>query len=112
MTYLGITRLASDGRFIERTDAAFTEQAMYYKDAAAADFKALAEGLLRGEPSSLRRVFTHILATAPGFAAAAETPSGGVDASQIPDVDILAAVQADWATVAGLYFMPDGTPRV
>lgn len=112
MTYLGITRLAGDGRFIERTDAALTEQGMYFKDSAAADFKALAYGVLRGEPAMLRRVYTSILATAPGFAAAAETPSGGVDASAIPDADILAAVQAQWPTVAALFYLPDGTLRV
>lgn len=111
MTYLGITRLQADGRFIERTDAALTEQGMYFKDATAADYVALARGVLVGEPVSVRRVFTAILAAAPGFAAAAETPSGGVDASAISDADLLAAVQADWPTVAALFYLPDGTPR-
>ena len=36
---------------------------------------------------------------------------GTVDSSQITDGDILSAVQAEWPTVAALFYDTDGSPR-
>lgn len=112
MSYMSQTRLASDSDFIARAEGVLTEQALIYKDDGRPDIAALAYALLRGDATGVyRRVFTRVLAAAPGFAADAESPNGGVDASEISDGELLAATQAAWPTVAALFFLPTGTPR-
>lgn len=106
------TRLAGDSDFIARSEAVLVEQSLILKDSTSPDVAALAFALLRADSAGqYRRVFITILAAAPGFAAAAETPSGGVDASAISDGDLLAATQAEYPTVAALFFLPTGSPR-
>ena len=109
MSYLSQTQLESDMAFQNRTRAAITQQGLIFKDSMAGDMKALAEALLTGDPGP-SLTFTRMLAGAPGFADTADTGDGTVDSSLIPDADILAAVQADWPTVAALYFDADGNP--
>lgn len=112
MSYMSQTRLASDSDFIARSEAVLVEQSLIFKDSTEPDQAALAFALLRADPSGqYRRVFITILAASPGFASTAETPSGGVDASRISDADLLAATQAEFPTVAELFFLSTGSPR-
>lgn len=112
MSYMSQTRLASDNDFVARCEAVLIEQSLIYKDSTEPDQAALAFGILRADPSGqYRRVFITILAAAPGFATETETPSGGVDASALSDAQLLSATQADFPTVAALFFLPTGSPR-
>lgn len=112
MSYMSQTRLASDTDFISRCAAVLIEQSLIFKDDGRPDIAALAYALLRGDTTgAYRRVFVAVLAAAPGFAADAELPNGGVDASEISDAELLAATQAAYPTVAALFFLSTGTPR-
>jgi hypothetical protein len=110
MTYLAQSKLETDIGFQSRTRAALTEQSLIFKDSMAGDMKALAGALLRNEAGPTAS-FNRMLAAAPGFA---DTADGGeeeeFDSSLIADADILAAVQADYPTVAALYYDAEGNP--
>ena len=110
MTYLTITRLTNDGPFIERLDACLTQESTVFKDDGRPDIANLAYAILRGD-GGVMRTFIDMAAAAPGFAEQAEAPNGQVDSSQITDGDILSNVQANYPTVASIYFNSDGTPK-
>lgn len=109
MSYQSQTELGRDEAFVSRSRAALINQSAIYKDDARGDIKSLAEALLRGDGGPTIAFLT-LLPAAPGFADNADNGDGTVDSSRISDPDILAAVQAEWPTVAALYFGPDGTP--
>lgn len=109
MSYESQSLLMSDGGFQNRCISCSTEQAMTYKDAADASFKAVAQGVLKGN-GDITLAFVRLNSSAPGMAAKADDGHGGVDSTQITDSDILSATQANWQVVASLYFNADGTP--
>jgi hypothetical protein len=112
MTYRNIDSLSQDLLFGGRIRACTTEQAYVFKDDDRPAFVALAEELLRGSGTYL--VFVNLVAAAPGLSDRAGEPP---DQSLIRDADILAAVQAAYPVVAGLYYDDQGgrfdapTPR-
>jgi hypothetical protein len=110
MSYQTQWALTYDDAFVSRCRACQTQQAdQLYRDAADKANAALAAGVLRGEAAPLG-AFQSILPTTPGFADSADAGDGAVDSSRITDLEILAAVQAEWSGVAALYFGSDGAP--
>jgi hypothetical protein len=101
--------LTYDDPFTARSRAAIINQATIFKDDARPDIATLAESLLRGGAAQFG-TFQSLLGAAPGFADKADNGDGTVDSSKIADAEILSAVQADFPTVAALYFTADGTP--
>jgi hypothetical protein len=103
MSYLSQARLAVDGPFVARSRAALTNQSLIFKDDGRADIAALAESLLKvGNPQEIN-TFLDVLAASPGFAEMVDT-GDGIDSTQITDGDILSAVQAEYPTVAALFY--------
>lgn len=110
MSYLSQWRLAADDEFNSRCRAAMVQQADVYKDDDRGDISALAVSLLTAANPQEGLTFVGMLAAAPGFGDKVDQGDGTVNSSLISDAEILAAVQADWPTVAGLFYAGDGTP--
>jgi hypothetical protein len=102
VSYLSQTELANDPEWQSRVRGCCVEQAYVFKDDGRADLAALAGAIMRQDNEQL--AFFTLSAAAPGFADSFEA------GNPIADPDILAAVQAEWPTVAALYYAPDGTP--
>lgn len=98
MAFEDIDQLTNDAIFGGRVRACAVQQAETFKDDARPDFVALANDQLLGGTTYL--AFVRIIAAFPGLA----------EADEIADGDILSQTQANWQTVAGLYFNDDGTP--
>jgi hypothetical protein len=109
MSYQVISDLTYDPAFTARVRACVVEQSNTFKDDTRGDIKATAEEVLRGGGSGPMLSFNQMVASAPGLADKATTPSG-VDQTLIVDGDILSAVQATYPTVAALHYNADGTP--
>jgi hypothetical protein len=109
VSYFAQWLLTWDTDFAGRGRACLTQQADVFKDDARADLAALAESILRQESGPLM-AFQVLLAATPGFADTVIDGNNVVNSGRIADDDILAAVQAQWPTVARLYYDPDGTP--
>lgn len=120
MSYHAMHVLANQSDFNPRVSACCTEQAEVYLNDARPQFVALAQALLKVDNgpvyAGVQFAFVRIVSAAPGMADKADTGDTTdlgqpiVDHTQISDEDILAAVQADFPTVAALYFNEDGTP--
>jgi hypothetical protein len=110
MSYLSQWRLTYDDEFVSRSRAALTNQAVIFKDDDRGDIAALANSLLTAANPQETDTFVGMLAASPGFADMADQGGGNVNSSLIADGDILAAVQAEWPTVAALFYGPDGGP--
>lgn len=110
MSYEAQSLLMNDGSFQSRCTACATQQAETYKDAADASFKAVAEGVLRGN-GDLNLAFIRLNSAGPGIADKADNGDGTIDSSNVTDADLLSLTQANWQVVAGLYFSADGTPK-
>lgn len=106
MSYQSQHELQTDPTFVGRCQAAMTQQALVFKDDEQGDIAALADTVLRAGGQA-ETSFIEMLAASPGFAEKVETAEG-IDQSLIADVELLAAVQALWPTVAALYFDPSG----
>ena len=103
MSYLSQWQLAYDDGFVSRCRAAITNQSVIFKDDGRADIAALADSILTVADAQEINTFLSMLGAAPGFADAADNGDGTVDSSQITDEEILAAVQAEYPTVAALF---------
>lgn len=86
------------------------EQAEIFKDDARPDFVAVADAILRDQ-GGLYLTFTRMAAAAPGIGDKADNGDGTIDQENVTDADLLSLTQANWPTVAGLYFNEDGTPK-
>ena len=104
MTYENQHKLLEDSAFQNRGAACVFEQAEIFKDDGRPDIAALAKYHLRS-PGNITYTWGSYLAAAPGFADSAD------DSTAIDDGQILAAVQADWPTVAAVYFDSTGEPN-
>lgn len=107
MSYSAIDQLFNDVLFAGRVRACCVEQAETFKDAARADFVALANDVLRGGGSTTT-TFTRITAAAPGIADQAGDP---IDQTKVVDAVILSTVQANWPVVAALFYDESGAPK-
>lgn len=106
MSYQSIAQLTDDVWFAARIRSCTVEQAETYKDDARPDWVAVADACLAGN-GEMYNAFARIAAAGPGFA---ETAGDPPDQTLIADDDILASVQANWPTVAALYYSEDGAP--
>lgn len=106
MSLTAIADLTGNSDFGGRVIACVTQQAEIFKDDARPDFVALAHGALRGETDK-QAAFWRITAAAPGLSDQAGDPP---DQTLISDGAILSTVQANWQTVAALYYDPEGAP--
>jgi hypothetical protein len=98
--------LTYDDAFVSRSRAAITQRSMIYKDDQRPEFVALAESLLKQANGAEYLTFQSMLANAPGFAEKVDNGDGTIDSSKIEDAEIQSAVDADWPTVAALYYPP------
>lgn len=108
MSYQAQDQLTYDPVFQGRVRSCAVQQAHIYKDDARPDFVALANNVMRGNPDAMNAFIT-LSAAGPGIADKADNGDGTIDQSKITDEDFLALIQANWQTVAGLYFNEDGT---
>jgi len=86
------------------------QQADTYINDQRPNFVAVAEAVLRDE-STVTLTFTRLNAAAPGAAEKVDNGDGTISQENVSDGDLLAATQANWQVVAGLYFNEDGTPK-
>ena len=110
MSYQTQALLEGDIEFQRRVYAVDVQQADVYKDDARPQFVATAAAVLRGD-TGLGAAFTRMAAAAPGIADKADNGDGTIDQAKVTDDDLLSLTQANWQTVAGLYFNEDGTPK-
>lgn len=114
-TYAVMDRLANQSDFNPRVAMCCVEQSEVFINDARPQFVALAQALLKAD-GPIQYAFVRICAAGPGMAAKADTGESNdtgqpiIDQSQISDGDILAAVQADFPTVAALFFDDTGAP--
>lgn len=101
MTYQSMAALSFDAAFRDRTITCAKEQALIFKDDGRPDMAALADSIIES-PSNAHGLF-ELVCVAPGF-------TDIDDSSTITDGDILAAVQAQWPTYAGVMFPADTPP--
>jgi hypothetical protein len=111
MAYLSQWRLTYDDDFVSRCRACLIQQAEQFKDDTRADIVAMAESIIRQDNGSIFASWQATLGAAPSFADTADPDGDGtVDSSLITDAMILANVQAQWPTLAALYFDDTGAP--
>jgi hypothetical protein len=107
--------LANQSDFNPRVIMCCVEQSETYLNDGRPQFVALAQALLKGDVD-IQYAFVRLVAAGPDLAGKADTgqmtDSGQpvIDHTQVTDEDILAAVQADFPTVAVLYFDDTGAP--
>lgn len=109
MSYQAQSLLESDPSFQRRMRSAITQQADVFKDDQRPAFSACANAILRDEPGP-QQTLLRLGAAGPGIAERVENPDGTIDSSRITDADILSLTQANWPTVAALWFTEDGSP--
>jgi len=97
MSYASRARLADDVPFRDRCTACCQEQALIFVNDGRADISALARQIIVS--NSYAAGLIELVALAPNF-------KDVTDQTTIADGDILAAVQANWPTYAGVMFPP------
>ncbi len=109
MSYQSQAQLENDPEFQQRTRSVCVQQAGTFRNDARPSWVAVANGILKDE-GGLWACFNRLDAGGPGIADKVEQPNGGIDQSLATDDDLLSLTQANWPTVAALYFNEDGTP--
>jgi hypothetical protein len=110
MTYQSHWNLNYDTAFNERTRACLTEQGLVFVNAADPAYVALAHAILRAD-IGVTSTFISVVAGSPGLADTADPDGDGtIDDALITDEQLLSTVQAQWPTVAALFFDPEGNP--
>jgi len=102
--------LTYDPAWNNRWRACLTQQANGFRSDSRADVAALSESILRGDNGSVLLTFQTSLGAAPGLADKADNGDGTVDSSRISDAEILSNVQAQYPSIASLYFLDTGEP--
>jgi hypothetical protein len=109
VSYQAQFQLTGDSDFNGRSQAAATQQAEVFKDDQRPNFVAVSQDVLRGNLEVLS-TFVRMGAAGPGIADKADNGDGTIDQSLVSDADLLSLTQANWPTVAALYFAADGSP--
>ena len=107
MSYLAIDQLINDATFAGRNRAAALQQSETFKDDGRPDIAALAGDVLR-DNGLATTAFTRFAAAGPGIGDKADNGDGTIDQARITDADLLSLTQANFPSVAALYFDPDG----
>jgi hypothetical protein len=110
MSYLAQSLLEQDPAFQHRVRAVNTEQAQVFQSDGRADIAATATAVLRDEPGP-SAVLLRLAAASPGIGNRVDNGDGTVDQSKVTDADLLAITQANFPTVADLFYDDDGTPK-
>jgi hypothetical protein len=106
MSFSAIDQLTNDVLFNGRVRACTTQQSENFQNDERQQLVAAAQAALRGQADPALTL-ARMAAAGPGMADTAGDP---VDQTRIADADILASVQANFPTVAALYYDADGTP--
>lgn len=106
MTFSAIDQLTNDALFNGRVRACTVQQAETFQNDGRPQMVSAANAALRGEADPYLTL-ARMAAAGPGMADAAGDP---VDQTQIADEDILASVQANFPTVAALFYDDEGNP--
>lgn len=109
MSYEAQAQLEADYSFQQRSRAVAIQQANTFKDDQRPAWEALAEAVLRDDPGPTSALI-RLAAAGPGIADKVDNGDGTIDSAKVTDADLLSLTQANWPTVAGLYFAEDGTP--
>jgi hypothetical protein len=109
VSYAAIATLTNDQTFSGRSQSAATEQSETFKDDGRADIAATARDVLRGNGTTLL-TFTRMAAAGPGIGAKVDTGNGTIDQSLVTDEDLLSLTQANFPTVASLFYSTEGEP--
>jgi hypothetical protein len=109
MSYQSQAALEADYWFQQRNRAVVIQQADVYKDDQRPDWQALAAAIMRDEAGPWS-TFVRLAAAGPGIADKVDTGGGAIDSALVTDDDLLALTQANWPTIAALYYTADGTP--
>ncbi len=108
-TYLAQTLLETDPTFTRRVRAVNTQQSETFKDDGRADIAATARAVLRDEPGPSAALL-RLAAGGPGIAEKVDNGDGTITESNVTDADLLSLTQANFPTVADLFYNDDGTP--
>ena len=109
MSYLAQDQLMNDNTFSGRSRAAALQQAEIFKDDQRPSLVSTANAVMRDE-GAVVSTFTRLNAAGPGIADKVDNGDGTIDQAKVTDADLLSLTQANWPTVAELYFAEDGTP--
>jgi hypothetical protein len=109
MSYQAQDLLTFEAIFAGRVRSCCVQQSESYKDDQRPAFVALAADIARGDGEKTN-AFVRLSAGGPGIADKVDNGDGTIDQSKVLDADILALVQANWQTVADLFYKEDGTP--
>jgi hypothetical protein len=109
LSYQAQAQLSADSTFNGRSQAAATQQAGIFINDQRPDFVAAAHAVLRADLDVLS-AFVRTNAAGPGIADKVDNGDGTISQENVTDADLLSLTQANWPTVAALYFTPDGTP--
>jgi hypothetical protein len=109
VSYLAVDQLTNDAVFAGRSRAAVVEQSEIFKDDGRADIAATADEALRGN-GEIYLAFTRMAAAGPGIGDKVDNGDGTISQENVTDADLLSLTQANFPTVASLYFAADGTP--
>lgn len=110
MSYQAQFQLSNDSDFNGRSQAAAAQQAETYINDTRLDIVALADAVLKADLDILS-AFVRANAAGPGIAEKVDLGDGTIDQSLATDADLLSLTQANWPTIAGLYFNADGTAK-
>ena len=106
MSFSAIDQLTNDVLFNGRVRACTVQQSETFQNSQLPQIVAAAKASLRGQADPALTL-ARMAAAGPGMADDAGDP---VDQTKISDADILASVQANFPTVAALYYDEDGNP--
>lgn len=109
MSYQSQAQLNDDAMFQARNRSVAQQQATTYINDARPNFVALAKSVLKAEAET-SVAFARYAAAGPGIADKVDIGDGTVDQTQVTDADLLSLTQANWPTIATLYFAEDGSP--
>jgi hypothetical protein len=107
MSFQAIDQLTQDATFGGRVRACAVQQAETFQNDQRPSFVSAANDILKGG-SDVVSALIRISAAGPGFADTAGDPP---DQAKILDPDILASVQANFPTVAALFYDDEGNPK-
>lgn len=114
MTYTQVQQLATDPSFQNRVAACMWNQALTYQNDTDTATATMAQAILRGSTPALMTM-VNMMAAFPGLIGGAVVITKGdgtqvLDSTAVVDETILGQVQANWKTVADLFYAPPVPP--
>ena len=103
MSYLAQSLLEQDPAFQHRVRAVNTEQAQAFQNDGRPDIAACARAVLRDDPGP-GAALLRLAAGSPGIGDRVDNGDGTIDQAKVTDADLLAITQANFPTVADLFY--------